>query len=124
MTATTEELTLLEKWKRKLCLNEWRIKLLTHLRPEEMTMNDVAGCSEWSESIKTARIEIIDPDYYGDRIVPVDFEKTLVHEMLHLKFSFWCQNEDDIGDRIMHQMIDDIARALTEKRKCEENGDG
>ena len=124
MTATNEELTLLEKWKRKLCLNEWRIKLLTNLRPEEMTMNDVAGCSEWSESIKTARIEIIDPDYYGDRIVPFDFEKTLVHEMLHLKFSFWCQNEDDIGDRIMHQMIDDIARALTEKRKCEENGDG
>ena len=121
MTATNEELTLLEKWKRKLCLNEWRIKLLTNLRPEEMTMNDVAGCSEWSESIKTARIEIIDPDYYGDRIVPFDFEKTLVHELLHLKFSFWCQNEDDIGDRIMHQMIDDLARALTE---CEENGDG
>ena len=124
MTATNEELTLLEKWKRKLCLNEWRIKLLTNLRPEEMTMNDVAGCSEWSESTKAARIEIIDPDYYGDRIVPFDFEKTLVHEMLHLKFSFWCQNEDDIGDRIMHQMIDDLARALTEKRKCEENGDG
>lgn len=124
MTATNEELAMLERWKRKLCLQEWRIKLLTHLRPEEMTMNDVAGCSEWSESIKTARIEIIDPDYYGDRIVPFDFKKTLVHELLHLKFSFWCQNEDDIGDRIMHQMIDDLARALTEKRKCEENGDG
>lgn len=124
MTATNEELALLEKWKRKLCLQEWRIRLKTHLRPEEMTMNDVAGCSEWSESIKTARIEIIDPDYYGYRIVPFDFEKTLVHELLHLKFSFWCQNEDDIGDRVMHQMIDDLARALTEKRKCEENGDG
>lgn len=53
---------------------------------------------------------------------PFDFEKTLVHELLHLKFSFWCQNEDDVGDRAMHQIIDDIARALTEKRKCEENG--
>ena len=48
------------------------------------------------------------------RIVPFDFEKTLVHELLHLKFSFWCQNEDDVGDRVMHQMIDDLARALTE----------
>ena len=36
MTATNEELALLEKWKRKLCLQEWRIKLLTHLHPEEM----------------------------------------------------------------------------------------
>ena len=36
MIATNEELALLEKWKRKLCLQEWRIKLLTHLHPEEM----------------------------------------------------------------------------------------
>lgn len=114
MTATNEELALLEKWKQKLCLREWRIKLLTRLRPEEMAMDDVAGCTEWSESIKTARIEIVDPAYYGDRIVPFDFEKTIVHELLHLKFSFWCQNEDDVGDRVMHQMIDDLARAFTE----------
>ena len=120
MTATNEELALLEKWKRKLCLQEWRIKLLTRLRPEEMTMDDVAGCTEWSESIKTARIEIVDPAYYGDRIVPFDFEKTIVHELLHLKFSFWCQNEDDIGDRVMHQMIDDLARALTEGNSDDE----
>ena len=124
MTATNEELALLEKWKRRLCLQEWRIRLKTHLRPEEMTMNDAAGCTEWSESIKNARIEIIDPAYYGDHILPFSFEKTLVHELLHLKFSFWCQNEDDVSDRVMHQMIDDLARALTEKRKCEENGDG
>lgn len=115
MIATNEELALLEKWKRKLCLQEWRIKLLTHLHPEEMTMSDAAGCTEWSEAIKTARIEIINPACYGDRIVPFDFEKTLVHELLHLKFSFWCQNEDDVGDRVMHQMIDDLARALTKR---------
>lgn len=114
MIATNEELALLKKWKRKLCLQEWRICLKTNLHPEEMTMDDSAGCTEWSEAIKTARIEIINPACYGDRIVPFNFEKTLVHELLHLKFSFWCQNEDDVGDRVMHQMIDDLARALTE----------
>lgn len=67
-----------------------------------------------TQEAKTARIEIINPACYGDRIVPFNFEKTLVHELLHLKFSFWCQNEDDVGDRVMHQMIDDLARALTE----------
>lgn len=120
MIATVEEQRLLEKWQKKLCLQEWRIRLKTHLLPEEMTMNDAAGCTEWSESIKTARIEIIDPAYYGDRIMPFDFEKTLVHELLHLKFSFWCQNEDDVGDRVMHQMIDDLARALTECNRMED----
>ena len=114
MIATVEEQRLLEKWQKKLCLQEWRIKLVTHLCPEEMTVSNAAGCTDWSESIKTARIEIINPACYGDRIVPFDFEETLVHELLHLKFSFWCQNEDDIGDRVMHQMIDDLARALTE----------
>ena len=88
---------------------------MTHLHPEEMTASNTAGCTEWSEAIKTARIEIINHACYGDRILPFDFEKkTLVHELLHLKFSFWCQNENDVGDRVMHQMIDDLARALTE----------
>ena len=109
MIATTEEQRLLEKWQKKLCLQEWRIKLVTHLRPEEMSVSNATGCTDWSESIKTARIEIINPACYGDRIVPFNFEKTLVHELLHLKFSFWCQNEDDVGDRVMHQKLGKIA---------------
>lgn len=101
MIATNEELALLEKWKRKLCLQEWRIKLVTHLRPEEMSVSNATGCTDWSESIKTARIEIINPACYGDRIVPFNFEKTQVHELLHLKFSFWCQDEYSVADRLM-----------------------
>lgn len=114
MIAMTEEQRLLEKWQKKLCLQEWRIKLVTHLRPEEMSVSNAAGCTDWSESIKTARIEIINPACYGDRIVPFNFEKTLVHELLHLKFSFWCQDEYSVADRLMHQYIDDLARAFTE----------
>lgn len=40
MIATTEEQHLLEKWQKKLCLQEWRIKLVTHLRPEEMSVSN------------------------------------------------------------------------------------
>ena len=109
-----DECELLEKWKRRLCLCDWTIKLCVNCKPEEMMMSGVAGCTEWTESSKTARIEIIDPEYYGERIVPFNFEKTLIHELLHLKLSFWCQNEDDVEDRVMHQIIDDIARAFVE----------
>ena len=77
MIATTEEQRLLEKWQKKLCLQEWRIKLVTHLRPEEMSVSNASGCTDWSESIKTARIEIINPACYGDRIVPFNFEKMI-----------------------------------------------
>ncbi len=114
MTATVEEVALLKKWKRKLGLQDWRINLVTHCNPDDMSVEKVSGCTEWQESIKTARIEIIDPKFYGDRIVPFSFEKTLVHELLHLKFSFWCQDEYNVSDRLMHQIIDDLARAFTD----------
>ena len=109
-----DEQELLEKWKRRLGLHDWTIKLCVNCKPEEMVMSEVAGCTEWTESAKTARIEIIDPEYYGERIVPFNFEKTLIHELLHLKMSFWCLNEDDVEDRVMHQIIDDLARAFVE----------
>lgn len=118
-----DEQELLKKWKRRLGLHDWKIKLCVNCKPEEMTMSGVAGCTEWSESGKNARIEIIDPEYYGDRIVPFDFEKTLIHELLHLKMSFWCQNEDDVEDRVMHQIIDDLARAFAERRADDDKAD-
>lgn len=37
MIATNEELALLEKWKRKLCLQEWRIKLGYYVPYEKRT---------------------------------------------------------------------------------------
>lgn len=44
MIATVEEQRLLKKWQKKLCLQEWCIKLVTHLRPEEITLNN--ACTE------------------------------------------------------------------------------
>lgn len=116
MIATNEELALLEKWKRKLCLQEWRIKLLTHLHPEEMTVRNTAGCTEWSEAIKTARIEIINPACYGDRIVPFDFEETLVHVVIDLGNSvphpdrFNCPYVNRIGQLTVSVLLNRFAR--------------
>lgn len=109
------EQELLKKWQKRLGLQDWTIKLCTNCRPEEMAVREVTGCAEWSEAIKVAKIEILDPLYYGDCIIPFNFEKTLVHELLHLKMSFWCQDTDDVEDRVMHQIIDDLARAFTVK---------
>lgn len=109
------EQELLKKWQKRLGLQDWTIKLCVECKPEEMTVLNASGCTEWSEAIKTARIEILDPLYYGDRVVPFNFEKTLVRELLHLKMSFWCQDTDDVEDRVMHQIIDDLARAFTVK---------
>lgn len=111
---------LLLEWKQRLGLQEWRIKLRPKCVPDEMALENVAGCTDWSETIKTARIEIIDPAYYGERIVPFDWEKTLVHELLHLKLCLVQDVEDDLQSRYMHQIIDDLARAFVDAKRCKE----
>ena len=108
---------LLSEWQNRLGLQDWRIKLVPDCKPEEMELKGCDGCTEWTECIKTARIEIIDPQYYGERIVPFDFEKTLVHELLHLKTCLVSDMVDELQARYMHQMIDDFARAFVDAKR-------
>ena len=113
---------LLKEWQIRLGLQDWRIKLVTNCKPNEMELENCAGCTDWTESIKTARIEILDKNYYGKRIVPFDFEKTLVHELLHLKLCLVSNNVDEFQERYMHQIIDDMARAFIDAKRSANNG--
>lgn len=108
---------LLKEWQTRLGLQDWTIKLNDNCAPEDMIMDGCAGCTEWTECNKTARIDILDKQYYGERITPFDYEKTLVHELLHLKTSLVSDNVDDLQARYMHQMIDDLARALVDAKR-------
>lgn len=118
MMATEKGEALLAEWKERLGLTEWIIKLVDNCEPEDMTLEGCAGCTDWSETVKTARIEILDPKFYGDRIVPFDYEKTLVHELLHLKTSLVSDQVDALQARYMHQMIDDLARAFVDAKRA------
>ena len=108
---------LLDEWQERLGLQDWRIRLKPKCKPEEMAVENAAGCTDWSETVKTARIEIMDPKYYGERVVPFDWEKTLVHELLHLKTCLVSSNVPELQERVMHQMIDDLARALVSAKR-------
>ena len=117
MACSQEGRRLLKEWKARLGLRDWVIRLCDNCDPEDMAMQGVAGCTDWSESIKTARIEIIDPRYYGERLIPFDYEKTLVHELLHLKTCLLTDSTDELQTRIGHQLIDDLARALVDAKR-------
>lgn len=108
---------LLKEWQNRLGLQDWRIQLLDNCRPEDMDMEDASGCVAWQEANKTAQIQILDSQFYGKRIVPFDYEKTLVHELLHLKTSLVSDNVDSLQARYMHQMIDDLARAFVDAKR-------
>lgn len=108
---------LLSEWVERLGLQEWRIKLLPCCKPDEMS-EETTGCTIWQEVIKSARIEIVDPTFYGERVVPFDWEKTLVHELLHIKTCLISSECDPLQERVAHQLIDDLARALVDAKRC------
>lgn len=102
---------LLQKWQNRLGLTEWHIVLKENCTPNDMC-NDVCGECEIDEVHKIAIIRIIDRCYYGERIVPYNFEKTLVHELLHIKFVLIDNSENELHDRILHQNIEDLAKSF------------
>ena len=106
---------LLKEWIDRLKLNDWVIELQENCSPDDM--NDCCGLTNWQEVNKSAIIKIIDPQYYGERIIPFDAEKTLVHELLHLKTCLISDTENELQERIMHQLIEDLARALVNAKR-------
>ena len=116
-----EEMLLLKEWKDILGLQDWYILLQANCDPSAM-MPEADGEAEYTETTKSAVIRIIDPEKRGNAIRPFAFEETLVHELLHLKFCLLEQSEDwenDLGLRVMHQIIDDLAKGFAEvKRKA------
>lgn len=110
---------ILQKWVDILGLRDWRIKLVYNALPCDMKLDRCDGETEWNECRKIACIRILDEKSYGDFIVGFNFERTLIHELLHLKMSLMGESGNDLQDRLVHQLIDDLARAF-----CEAAGGG
>lgn len=104
----------LQEWQERLGLTDWTISLHDCMSQKDMTEENAAGFTEFQEVNKTARIEILDPDEYGERVIPFDYERILVHELLHLKLCLISETfgEDTLQERVAHQLIDDLARAF------------
>ena len=107
----------LEEWVDRLGLQDWTIKFEDCVASEDMILENCSGCTDYVESTKCAKIQIVDPDSFGKRIAPFDFEETVVHELLHLKFSLLDESGNAIQDRLIHQFVDDMARALIDVKR-------
>ena len=115
---------LLEEWQERLGLQDWMILLRYDCAIEDMTNPNWAGENNWDTINKTSVIKIISKEQYGDnRIMDFDFEKILVHELLHIKFariSFTTDNyEGNIASDLRHSILEDLARALVLAKRGE-----
>lgn len=108
----------LAEWQERLGLQEWQISLHDCVPAGEMMEENTDGFTEYQEVNRTARIQIMDPDEYGERVIPFDYERILVHELLHLKLCLISETfgEDVLQERVAHQLIDDLARALVDAK--------
>lgn len=121
---SAEEL-LLNEWQERLGLQDWSIILRYNCKKEDMDNPDFSvGETQWETTVKCARICIISQEEYGTELMlDFDFEKTLVHELLHCKFSMIDKDlnsyEGIVTEQARHQLIDDLARALVMAKRHE-----
>lgn len=107
---------LLEYWSGILFLHDWYITASIE-REESMSMDDCSGFVQYQYVSKCATIEIMDVADYT--LFPIGDTKqsqelSLVHELLHLRFST-VTDSDEKGSGITkeeHQLIHDMAKAL------------
>ena len=119
----SNEVLLLAEWSKRLGLHDWSIVLEANCHPSEMRVANSVGCTSWEESTKSAVIQIIDPEKIEPLTREFEFEEVLVHELLHIKMTLLASGEDDesLNDRVLHQIIDDLARAMVDVKKSERN---
>ena len=115
VTRPPKDALLLTEWLDRLGLHDWAVELHSDVNPSDMRIQNAIGCTSWEESTKTAVIQIVDPDKITGLTRDFNYEQVLVHELLHLKTSLLSSREEDyesLSDRILHQLIDDLSRAM------------
>jgi hypothetical protein len=113
-----EGLQLLHEWSKRLGLEDWFIVLRDNVLPEDMGIEGSSGVCEYIESTKCATIKIVNPSATIFDLRGFDYEAILVHELLHCKLCLAATEETDtIQFRIVHQIIDDLARALVDAKR-------
>lgn len=108
---------LLKEWQHRLGLDNWHIVLEEDVSPNDMDLPMVQGETEYDVVNSCAVIRILDEKDYGKRILPFDKEKVLVHELLHIKMWFIYESDSDLQSKMVHQLIDDMARSLVDAKR-------
>ena len=109
-----------DEWIDRLKLNDWRITIEDNVNPMDMPGEcESRGYVAYAESVKEASIYLLDPLCMPQgNIFGYDKERTLVHELLHIKLSL-LQSEDNntLQDRIVHQIIDELSYAFVDAKR-------
>ena len=120
---------LVHEWVTRLGISDWDISVTSDVTVEYLKSlvdgSDAAGAIQWSSLNKKARIFILSEEEFAKLdennkwISEYDYELTLVHELLHIKFAPLWDNFDNqfTADWFHQQGIEDMAKALVELKR-------
>ena len=115
MLTQEEKKKLLDEWINRLGLGDWTIRAQLSALPNEFNNCNADGECRYAEVIKSASIKVMREDMMS---TGVDWEQVLVHELLHCKFALiYPTNDDSVKGRVMHQLIDDMSKALVSAKR-------
>lgn len=100
----------LKWWQDKLFLTDWIIDVRIS-EPCDFITEDSTGEAKTDIVNKCCVIRILDPKYYGNRIIKYCAERVLVHELLHVKFD-WFTDEGKYADKVKHGLLEQMAKSL------------
>lgn len=103
---------LFRKWVNILHLESWDIRFQWKVRERDMDLKESCGCTGFLHSARQAVVQMVDPVDYDNALFEYDYEKTLIHELLHIKFADLDDTGDPLRDKLTHQMINDLAVAF------------
>lgn len=105
---------LCREWQKVMRLQDWDVKVFIR-RASFFSSENVQGECRWVLPSKEATIFLLDPiDYPTDTSWEQDHEQTLVHELAHLHFAPFWDNDDSVT---MEQAIDAMAKALVSLKR-------
>lgn len=115
---------LLKEWKHRLNIDDWTILVKWDCPLTDFELKDVCGESIYEETNKSAIIRIMSEKDYGERMIPYDSERILVHELLHCKLCYIQETENETQNRLVHGYIEDLARALIDAKRYKDKTRG
>ena len=115
-----EELKILcEEWQNKLGLSHWRIGL-RFCTADEMPKENTRATNEISLITECALISFLKNENLPESPFEYDIEVSLVHELLHIPFSYICEPEDNSLEYThMEALIGRLARLLVSQKRKE-----
>lgn len=108
---------LLVEWIDRLRLQEWNI-VVDIYREKDFICEDSVGENSFNKSNAKSIIRILDPcDYSENTRFPQNMEKTLVHELLHLKFCYFePEDENSLEHDMWERTIETLAETLVKTK--------